>query len=133
MRKTPFSPLAAFLRGLVFLGNTNKTAPLETKGNDSSLTAISGVAADLPLDKIKLPAGFVISVYAEVSGTHSMAMSSTGTLFVGTQRAGNAYEVKDTNSDQVRNSFSNKASEVTVGEVSRVRVSNKKVVPSVAQ
>jgi hypothetical protein len=39
----------------------------------------------VPLDKIKLPPGFSISVYAEVEGARSMVMSPSGTLFVGTQ------------------------------------------------
>jgi len=41
---------------------------------------------DLPLDKIKLPPGFKISLYADdVPGARSMALSSDGTLFVGTR------------------------------------------------
>jgi glucose/arabinose dehydrogenase len=67
---------------------------------DGSSAAITGSSADLPLDKIKLPVGFSISVYAEVEGARSMVMSPSGTLFVGTQRAGNVYAVKDTDGDQ---------------------------------
>ncbi|MCR4299863.1 MAG: PQQ-dependent sugar dehydrogenase [Gallionella sp.] len=41
---------------------------------------------DLPLDKIKLPPGFRISLYADnVPGARSMALSPDGTLFVGTR------------------------------------------------
>ncbi|MFZ2300586.1 MAG: PQQ-dependent sugar dehydrogenase [Gallionella sp.] len=43
-------------------------------------------ARDLPLDRIKLPPGFKISLYADnVPGARSMALSPNGTLFVGTR------------------------------------------------
>ena len=60
----------------------------------------NGSSAKLPLDKIKLPPGFKISVYAEnVSGARSMSLSPTGTLFVGTRGEGNVYAFRDTNGD----------------------------------
>lgn len=41
---------------------------------------------DLPLDTIKLPPGFSISLYADnVPGARSMALGADGTLFVGTR------------------------------------------------
>jgi glucose/arabinose dehydrogenase len=50
----------------------------------TSLSASS--ATKLPLDKIKLPPGFKISLYADsVPGARSMALSPGGTLFVGTR------------------------------------------------
>ena len=55
--------------------------------------------AVLPLDRIKMPDGFSISVYAEVEGARSMVMSPSGTLFIGTQRAGKVYALKDTDGD----------------------------------
>ena len=45
-------------------------------------------AEKLPLDKIQLPPGFEISLYAEVPGARSMTLSPSGTLFIGTQKAG---------------------------------------------
>jgi glucose/arabinose dehydrogenase len=60
----------------------------------------------LPLDKIKLPPGFEISIYASnVPNARSMTLSPGGTLFVGTLRAGKVYAVPDRNKD-------NKADEV---------------------
>ena len=62
-------------------------------------------AADLPLDRIQLPPGFSISLYAdEVPGARSMALGPNGTLFVGSQRAGTVYAVRDTDNDQVADS-----------------------------
>src|SRR5215471_8498843 len=50
----------------------------------------------LPLDKIKLPSGFSISVYATgVRNAREMALGSNGTLFVGSNNAGNVYAVVD--------------------------------------
>ena len=53
------------------------------------LAASAAFARDLPLDRIKLPPGFKISLYADdVPGARSMALSPDGTLFVGTTDAG---------------------------------------------
>lgn len=66
----------------------------------AALALVPASAADLPLDKIKLPEGFSISVFAsDVAGARSMAMGDQGTLFVGSQRAGNVYAIVDTDGD----------------------------------
>ncbi len=63
-------------------------------------------AESLPLDTIRLPAGFGIEVYAEgVFNARSMALSPNGTLFVSTRSAGNVYAILDNNKD-------NKADEI---------------------
>jgi len=51
--------------------------------------------ASLPLEKIKLPSGFEISLWARVPGARSMTMSPKGTLFVGTRRDGRFFAVRD--------------------------------------
>lgn len=51
-------------------------------------------AADLPLGKIRLPAGFSIEIYAQAPGARSLALGSNGTVFVGTMRAGSVYALK---------------------------------------
>jgi glucose/arabinose dehydrogenase len=51
--------------------------------------------ARIELERIKLPPGFQIEVFAEgVQGARSMALGNQGTLFVGTLRAGNVYAIK---------------------------------------
>ncbi|MEO7121224.1 MAG: PQQ-dependent sugar dehydrogenase, partial [Ginsengibacter sp.] len=50
------------------------------------------------LDKIKLPPGFKIDVYAEVPNARSMCISPNGTLFVGTKE-NKVYAVTDENHD----------------------------------
>ncbi len=54
----------------------------------------------LPLETIKLPEGFKISVYAQaVENARSMSLSPSGTLFVGTRSKGDVYALKDTDGD----------------------------------
>lgn len=64
------------------------------------ISAKIGQAADLPIEKIKLPPGFKIHVYAQnIENARSLALSPSGTLFVGTRGAGNVYAVIDHNKD----------------------------------
>src|SRR5262245_25626266 len=42
-------------------------------------------AEELPLKKLKLPAGFHAEIYARVKDARSMALSPTGVLFVGSR------------------------------------------------
>jgi glucose/arabinose dehydrogenase len=52
------------------------------------------------LDKLKLPSGFTIQIYAEnVAGARSMALAPDGTLFVSTQNRGVVYAIPDRNKD----------------------------------
>ena len=62
--------------------------------------SLPAVGRDLPLDTIRLPPGFKISVYADnVPGARSMALGSNGTLFVGTRGEGKVYAVLDRDGD----------------------------------
>src|SRR2546422_3481383 len=71
------------------------------------LFSIVGLAAcavqgnqPVSLEKIKLPPGFSISVYASgVRNAREMALGPGGTLFVGSMNAGNVYAVIDSNKD----------------------------------
>src|SRR6476646_4035057 len=101
MNKLKLIPLAATLTGLLFFCGTGHNTPLVSTADDGSVAAITKKSAALPLDKIKLPGGFSISVYAEVEGARSMVMSSSGTLFVGTKGAGKVYAVKDIDGDHI--------------------------------
>jgi glucose/arabinose dehydrogenase len=55
----------------------------------------------LPLDRIKLPPGFKIAIYAQVPNARSMVLSKNGTLFVGNRSEDNVYAVQDTDGDMV--------------------------------
>jgi glucose/arabinose dehydrogenase len=55
-------------------------------------TAQSLAAQTLPLDRIKLPAGFAIELLARVPGARQMAFGANGTLFAGSV-SGNVYAI----------------------------------------
>jgi glucose/arabinose dehydrogenase len=63
--------------------------------------AITSYSKTLPLDKVKMPSGFSISVFAEVNNARSLAMGEKGTLFIGNRNGDKVYAVKDTNGDGV--------------------------------
>lgn len=57
---------------------------------------------NLPLEKLKLPEGFVISIFADsVINARSLSYSPSGTLFVSTRSEGNVYALKDTDGDYI--------------------------------
>lgn len=65
-----------------------------------SATLLSIFSADLPIDSLKLPDGFKISVYAsDVENARQMALGDKGVLFVGSRTAGNVYALVDKNGD----------------------------------
>ncbi|HEV8238636.1 MAG TPA: PQQ-dependent sugar dehydrogenase [Thermoanaerobaculia bacterium] len=65
-------------------------------GRGLGIAAIGGGAG---VDRIKLPAGFRIAVYADgVSGARSLVLAPTGTVFVGT-RDGEVYAIPDQDHD----------------------------------
>jgi glucose/arabinose dehydrogenase len=51
----------------------------------------SACSQDLPLQRIKLPPGFQIEVYAPVPAARSLALGDNGLVFVGTQREGSVF------------------------------------------
>jgi len=67
--------------------------------NQSGEPALTANVNTLPLDKIKLPAGFKIDVYAEVEDARSMAISPSGVVYVGNKDKDKVYAIKDTNGD----------------------------------
>lgn len=64
------------------------------------LTLVSGalIAADLPLEHLKLPPGFAIEVWARVDNPRQMALGKHdrggGTLFVGSMQAGKVHAIQ---------------------------------------
>ncbi len=70
------------------------------KDSEEVAQEVSVDSTSLPLERLNLPKGFSISVYAEgLEGARSMAMGADGTLFVGTRNEGKVYAVKDTDGD----------------------------------
>lgn len=57
-------------------------------------------AGSLPLEQIRLPPGFSISLYAaDVPNARGMALGANGTLFVGSKQDGRVYAIVDDNGD----------------------------------
>lgn len=57
-------------------------------------------ASSLPIDRLQLPEGFSISVYADnVENARQMALGDKGILFVGSKNAGKVYALVDMNGD----------------------------------
>jgi glucose/arabinose dehydrogenase len=72
------------------------------KTNDSRTSAgSSDLFKKYNLDKINVPAGFTINVYAEVPHARSMTLSPNGTLFVGNMGSDKVYAVVDENKDGI--------------------------------
>lgn len=58
------------------------------------------ISTDNILEKLHLPAGFSISIYANnVPNARSMALGKNGVVYIGTRRIGAVYAVQDSNDD----------------------------------
>ena len=81
--------------------------PSSIESQDSSKNQSLGVISDsalvsndgLQLDKINLPEGFKIDVYARVDNARSLALSPEGTLFIGNRGGDKVYAVQDSDGD----------------------------------
>lgn len=62
--------------------------------------AAPSIAADPPLDRIRLPPGFAISLFADqVPDARVMVLGERGTLFVSTRQEGSVYALRDRDGD----------------------------------
>lgn len=97
-----FSSIKKLLFFLFALAIISSCKNNKTENTKSEATAVSQNSASLfkkyNLDKIKLPAGFKIEVYAETPDARSLCVSPNGTLFVGT-RSKKVYAITDENHD----------------------------------
>lgn len=59
------------------------------------VSSANGADDALPLDKVRLPPGFEIRLYARVPNARSMTMSPGRTLFVGNRQGDDVYAVRD--------------------------------------
>ena len=128
-----FSPtlLAVFLLSLSACKEEKATA---TSGPLGQKISIADAKADVQLDKLKLPEGFSIDVWAaDVPNARSMALSETGIVFVGNRQENNVYALVDENGDgkaetkyilatdlRMPNGVAIKDGDLYVAEVSRI-------------
>lgn len=76
--------------------NQKKEAPAET----TPKIEYDEKASLLPVDRLKLPEGFKIEVFADsIDGARSMAMGTDGTLFVSTRNDKTVYAIQDRDGD----------------------------------
>src|SRR5262245_42328239 len=80
-------------------GTKEIASSLTEPESDTSTPALTEYSKTLPLEKIKLPAGFKIDIYAEVENAREMALSPSGVVYVGNRDKGNVYAIKDTDGD----------------------------------
>src|SRR5688572_1502162 len=74
----------------------DKTTPSELEESEPALTETS---RSLPLERITLPPGFEISVFAEVDNARSLAISPSGIIYIGNRNGGKVYAVQDSDGD----------------------------------
>ena len=68
----------------------------------STVSVSNSEYLETQLGKLVMPEGFKVKVYAsEVENARSMAVSPSGTIFVGNRRADNVFALKDTDGDNV--------------------------------
>ncbi len=77
------------------------TSCITTKKNGKSffIKTNEELAAQYQLNKIQLPPGFKIAVFAEIPNARSMCWGAKGTLFIGNREEDKVYAAKDTNND----------------------------------
>ena len=81
--------------------------------------AISPATAKLPIEKLNLPDGFKIEIYAEnVKNARQMAMGHNGIVFVGSRSAGLVHAVIDENKDGTADKVIEIASGLTMPSLS---------------
>ena len=72
-------------------------------------------AADVPLDKLKVPAGFKVEVWADsVPGSRAIARGDSGKYYVGTRPLGRVYEITDNGSTRTARVVIDKLDQPTV-------------------
>jgi glucose/arabinose dehydrogenase len=87
-------PAPAWKQGMSESMATSTLAPLAGKNTVTP-------AADIPIDKIKLPPGFKVEVWATgLPGGRAMAMGDEGKIYVGTRGLGRVYEVSNNGTER---------------------------------
>ena len=82
------------------LSCSRDNAGTSTKKTGTRNNPTEKLTGKLPIDKIKLPPGFKIDVYAEnIDNARSLCLSPNGTLYIGNRTSGSVYALRDTNND----------------------------------
>jgi len=65
----------------------------------SVFCALTQAADPLPLEKLNMPTGFSIAVFADVENPRQMALGEDGAVYVGSLRAGKVHRLRDIDGD----------------------------------
>lgn len=89
-----------FLLLMLVVSCTKPTSSENGAGvNSSGMPALTEYSSSLPLNTIKLPAGFKIEVFAEIEDARSLAVSPSGIIYIGNKDKDKVYAVKDIDGD----------------------------------
>ncbi len=80
-------------------GSKNDSSSSPDPSIEGEMPAITEYSKTLPLEKIKLPQGFKIEIFAEVDNARQMALSPAGIIYVGNRNGDKVYALKDTDGD----------------------------------
>lgn len=84
----------------VFLSSLTSCKETESKDKEAPLLQYDESPSSLPIDRLNIPEGFKITVYADsIDGARSMAMGDNGTLFVSTRNEERVYAIQDRDKD----------------------------------
>ena len=79
-------------------GNEGEQKTDNTPAPGDSTVALTKNPTDLPLDRINLPEGFKISVFAsDIENARSLARGDKGTIFAGNRSEDKVYAIVDVN------------------------------------
>ncbi|WP_435625666.1 PQQ-dependent sugar dehydrogenase [Flagellimonas sp.] len=96
MKQFSYSILTIVSAILFIAGCKEKAAQKESQEGEQ----YEELASELPIERLKLPEGFKVEVYADgIDGARSMAMGNNGTLFVGTRNDKTVYAIQDRDHD----------------------------------
>ena len=95
-----FSKYLIIISSILITISCNNNSTVKTGAlKDSTGKQTDELSKKYNLDKIVLPEGFSINVYAKAEGARSLCISPSGILFAGTQGAGKVYAIRDENND----------------------------------
>ena len=87
----------------ILAAGINTSCTSATKGQDQEASGgnVDALFKKYNLDKINLPSGFAIAVYAEVPNARSMSLSPAGVVYVGNRSEDKVYAVVDNDKDGI--------------------------------
>ena len=100
MKKLQLVSKCIFLFTIIALFFSCKQENKNEEVKEKPLVQYDEPESQLPIEKLRLPEGFKVEVYADsIDGARSMAIGDDGTLFVGTRNENTIYAIQDRDKD----------------------------------